>query len=70
MPLHGGAADKIGNRYEKQWGIWALLELLDGEHDAVTIEKPGETWAEFLTESDGSTTWYQVKLKGTTASGM
>lgn len=69
MPMHGGAADKIGNRYEKQWGIWALLKLLEGEHETVTIEKPGETWAEFLTESSGSTTWYQVKLKGTTASG-
>lgn len=67
--MPGGAADKVGNRYEKQWGIWALLELLGGEHDTVTIEKPGETWAEFLTEDDGSITWYQVKLKGTTASG-
>lgn len=69
MPLPGGAADKVGNRYEKQWGIEALLGLLSGKHHSVTIEKPGETWAEFKTESGGLSTWYQVKLKGTTASG-
>lgn len=67
--LPGGGADKVGNRYEAKWGVSAFLRLVKGDFDSVHIEKPGETWAEFSTEKDGFTTWYQVKLKGATAAG-
>lgn len=67
--LSGGGGDKVGNRYEAKWGVLALLRLIKGELDYVRIEKPGETWAEFSTEKDGYTTWYQVKLKGATVAG-
>lgn len=67
--LSGGGADKVGNRYEAKWGVSVLLRLVKGDFDLVRIEKPGQTWAEFATEKDGYTTWYQVKLKGATAAG-
>lgn len=63
MP-HGGAAAKLGDRYEGRIAIWRLLELIDDTHDSVKIrfEQPGlddfEWWVE---HEDGSRTYTQVK---------
>ena len=46
--LPGGAADKVGNRYETWWTVTELLRMLDGRTDALRIEVPGIDKAEFV----------------------
>jgi hypothetical protein len=41
MSLGGGAADKVGNRYEDWWAVRCLLDVLDGQAAAVRFEPPG-----------------------------
>jgi hypothetical protein len=48
MPLPGGPADKIGNRYERWWTVTQLIRLLSGLVDSIRIEEPGVTKAEFV----------------------
>jgi hypothetical protein len=38
MPASGGAADKLGNRYEALWAIDQLLKIVDGYAVALTLE--------------------------------
>ena len=42
MPRRGGEADKLGNRYEMLCAVQEVLDLLDGESIAVTLEAIGE----------------------------
>ena len=43
MPYEkGGRADKAGNKYEINWIILKLLELLDEELKTITIEPIGD----------------------------
>lgn len=67
MPLPGGAADKLGNKYEAAWTVGCLLEILRGRWDAIRIEPPGPEGdgVEFWLESGGQRTYYQVKRQNT-----
>lgn len=38
----GGFADKIGNRYEAQYLVWAAMDLLDGERQSLRWEGVGD----------------------------
>ena len=46
MPLSGGPADKVGNRYESGWTVSFLIEILlklmDEELLTIRLEPPGE----------------------------
>ena len=61
MPLPGGAADKIGNRYELWWTAVQVLTVLRGEWDSIRIEEPGEDKAEFILSRDGVRSFHQAK---------
>lgn len=63
MPLPGGPADKIGNRYERRWGVASLVDILDGSADSIRFEVPGKAGAgfEFRVLSSQGSAWHQVK---------
>ncbi|PPK61884.1 ATP-binding protein [Actinokineospora auranticolor] len=63
MPLPGGAADKMGNRFERWWTVHQLIEVLTGRARSLQIEVPGPpgTGAEFCLTVDGVRVWHQVK---------
>lgn len=48
MPLPGGDADKLGNRYELWWTVAQFERMLHGEIDSIRIEDPGVDKAEFV----------------------
>ena len=64
MPLPGGPADKIGNRYEKWWTVSQLIRIIQGEAESIRIEDPSVDKAEFVVVSGGYRELHQVKLKG------
>jgi len=41
MPLPGGPADKIGNRYETAWTISTLIDVMAEKAQSLRIEPPG-----------------------------
>ena len=61
MTLPGGAANKIGNRYERWWTVSELLRILDGDTDALRIEDPGVEKAEFVVEAGSRREFHQAK---------
>ena len=64
MPLSGGAADKIGNRYEIKWVVRQIIRLLREEIKDITLEPVGEDgdFVEFLIRKDsGKEEVHQVK---------
>src|SRR5260221_4983973 len=48
MPLSGGAADKLGNRFEVWWTVAQLQRMLHGEIESIRVEDPGVEKAEFV----------------------
>ena len=62
MPLSGGPADKIGNRYEKWWTVSQLIRIIQGEAESIRIEDPSVDKAEFVVVSGGYRELHQVKL--------
>ena len=38
MPLPGGPADKIGNRYELWWTVSQFVRIINGEVESIRIE--------------------------------
>jgi len=64
MPLPGGEADKIGNRYEKRWTTRKIIDIL--KEDAIKMfieplgedEKKAEFWIEY---KNGKREYHQVK---------
>ena len=48
MPLPGGPADKLGNRYELWWTVSQLVRIMDGEAASIRIEDPNVDKAEFV----------------------
>ena len=54
MPLPGGAADKLGNRYEDQWTLHCLTEMLSEQATSIWLEPPGDEGdgAEFILHRD------------------
>jgi hypothetical protein len=63
MPLPGGPSDKAGNSYERRWTIFALINMMSGQAQALRIEVPGEegVGSEFRAIVNGVGEWHQVK---------
>jgi len=64
MPLPGGDADKVGNRYELRWTVRQFIWLLSGEAVWIELEPIGDEGerVEFrLRRSDGRIEAHQVK---------
>jgi hypothetical protein len=61
MPLPGGPADKLGNRYENWWTVWQLVRQLQGACESIRIEDPGVDKAEFVLAVGGHREWHQAK---------
>ena len=64
MPLPGGPADKLGNRYERLWTAYQLLCLLDGRCESVRLEQPGVDKAEFVIRRGDRSEFHQAKRAG------
>jgi hypothetical protein len=61
MPLSGGAADKLGNRFELWWTVAQLQRMLHGELESIRIEDPGVQKAEFVTHAGSHRELHQAK---------
>ena len=61
MPLPGGAADKLGNRYELWWTALQVQNLLRGQWDSIRVEVPGEDKVEFELVRDAVSSFHQAK---------
>lgn len=63
MPLAGGPADKAGNSYERRWTVFAMLDVLSGDAQALRIEVPGDegVGSEFRLTVGGVAEWHQAK---------
>src|SRR5438552_16895019 len=48
MPLAGGPANKLGNRYELAWTVSQFIRLVHDFGTSIRIEDPGITKAEFI----------------------
>lgn len=64
MPLPGGPADKVGNRYERLWSAYHVLCLLDGKLESVRLEEPGVDKAEFVVRRGDRREFHQAKRAG------
>ena len=64
MPLPGGPADKLGNRYEALWTAYQFLRLLDGGCESVRLEEPGVDKAEFVVRRGERSEFHQAKRAG------
>jgi hypothetical protein len=62
-PRRGGAADKLGNRYEGRWTVRQVLRILHGDADAIEVEPVGEIGdgIEFILQHGAITEAHQVK---------
>ena len=65
MPLSGGPADKIGNRYEQWWTISQFVRIINGEVESIRIEDPTIDKAEFVITAGGCREFHQVKRSHT-----
>ena len=64
MSRTGGEADKFGNRYEDLWTVDAVLDLIDGEYAALTVEAIGDEAAGvefFRTDHSGTREYHSIK---------
>ena len=61
MTLPGGAADKLGNRYETWWTLSEFVRMLRGETEAIRIEDPGFEKAEFVVTAGSRREFHQAK---------
>ena len=62
MMLTGGAANKLGNRYEKWWTVLEFMRMLhDTTTDAIRIEDPEVEKAEFVVSVGAQRVLHQVK---------
>ena len=61
MPLPGGPADKLGNRYEAWWTINQLIRIIKGEADGLRIEDPAFPKAEFVLSIENRHEFHQAK---------
>ena len=61
MTLPGGAAAKLGHRYEKWWTLSELVRMLGGETDSLRIEPPRVDGAEFFVKSGAQGEFHQAK---------
>ena len=63
MPLPGGPANKLGNRYELWWTVLQLIRIMDGEAQSIRIEEPTADKAEFVLIAGGHKELHQAKRK-------
>src|ERR1035441_4291237 len=61
MPLPGGPADKLGNRYELWWTVLQVQNLVRGQWDSIRVEVPGNDKVEFELVRDAVRSFHQVK---------
>lgn len=61
MPLPGGPADKLGNRYETWWTINQLIRVIKGEAESIRIEDPSLPAAEFVLSIENCHEFHQAK---------
>ena len=61
MPLPGGPAAKLGNRYENWWTVSQLVRMLQGGCESIRIEVPGVDEAEFVVALGDICEWHQAK---------
>ena len=61
MTLPGGAAAKLGHRYEKWWTLSELVRMLRGDTDSLRIEEPGLDGVEFVVKVGGQREYHQAK---------
>lgn len=61
MPLPGGEADKLGNRYEGRWTVFSMIDVMEEKADSIRLEQPGEDAFEFFVSRGGRTECHQVK---------
>ncbi|MDB9527924.1 hypothetical protein PN498_18165 [Oscillatoria sp. CS-180] len=61
MPLSGGEADKLGNRYEGRWTVFSMIDVMEEKADSIRLEQPGEDAFEFFVFRDGRAECHQVK---------
>jgi hypothetical protein len=63
MTVTGGSAAKAGIRYERQWVVLALLDVLDGKAQSVQPEIKGDDGIDFLVAEGGVQVWHQAKRR-------
>jgi len=63
MPLPGGPADKIGNRYENTWTVLHMTYVMAEKARSIRIEPPGEEGvaSEFWLETEKGREYHQAK---------
>ena len=61
MTLPGGAAAKLGHRYEMWWTLSELVRMLRGETDSLRLEPPGVDGVEFIVKAGGGREYHQAK---------
>lgn len=61
MPLPGGEADKLGNRYEGRWTVFCMINVMDEKADSIRLEEPGDDAFEFFLRKNGELEYHQVK---------
>jgi hypothetical protein len=61
MPLPGGPADKLGDRYELWWTVLQVQNLLRGQWDSIRVEVPGDDKVEFELVRDAVHSFHQAK---------
>lgn len=61
MPLPGGEADKLGNRYEGRWTVFNMIDVMEEKADSIRLEQPGEDAFEFSVLRGGRKECHQVK---------
>ena len=61
MTLPGGAAAKLGNRYELWWTVSEFVRMLRGDTEAIRIEDPGVEKAEFVVTMGTQRELHQAK---------
>ncbi len=63
MPLPGGPANKLGNRYEHCWTVSQLIRILDGNAESICIEEPTVDKTEFVLTAGGHRELHQAKRR-------
>jgi hypothetical protein len=63
MPLPSGAADKLGNRYEMEWTLACMADVLAERATSIRLEPPGAEGegAEFWLERGTTREYHQAK---------
>ena len=61
MTRSGGAAAKLGLRYEKCWTLSELVRMLRGETDSLRLEPPGADGVEFIVKAGRQQEFHQAK---------